>query len=224
MQTSNREYVMPKNSHDGQKVYTKLFLKFYNFAVLFFNNKFLWKCNTSNLLQNYKNNVSKNHLDIGVGTGFYLIKTQNLLEDISLMDLNDNCLDLVESKLSGKNVTKHKLDILKDIDKNLYDKYDSIAFNYLIHCLPDNGNKDAVFKNAAKMVKRSGVVFGSTIINEYSNSLAIKVANKFNEKGIFDNSNDSRKNIESYIKDNFNTYSLEQIGSVCVFSMSDPIR
>ena len=53
------------------------------------------------------------------------------------------------------------------------------------------------------MLKSDGVAFGSTIINEYDLKLAIKIANKFNSKGIFDNVNDSYESIEKYISNNF---------------------
>lgn len=215
---------MNKSTHDGQKVYSKLVLKLYNFIVLFFNNSFLWKCKTSQLLQLYKDNVSSNHLDIGVGSGYYLKNVKDRLSKVALMDLNPNCLEYVKNVLKDKEVSTYQLDILKDIAEEFYSKYDSISCNYLIHCLPDNGNKEKVFENIAKMLSKDGVAFGSTIINDYSSRLAIKVANKFNAKGIFDNKNDTYESIEKYIKNNFVEYTTKQIGSVCVYVMSKPLR
>lgn len=215
---------MSESTYDGQKVYSKLVLKLYNFIVLFFNNTFLWKCKTSNLLELYKDNVSKNHLDIGVGSGFYLNKVADKLEKVTLMDLNPNCLDYVKRILKDKDVFTYKVDILEDVSNEFNSQFDSISCNYLIHCLPDNGNKQMVFKNIAKMLKPDGVAFGSTIINDYDSKLAIKVANKFNSKGIFDNKNDTYQVIESYIKKNFKKYSVKQIGSVCIYELHDPIK
>ncbi|WP_150464031.1 class I SAM-dependent methyltransferase [Francisella sp. XLW-1] len=215
---------MKKSTHDGQKVYSKLVLKVYNFWVLFFNNTFLWKCKTSKLLKLYKTNVSKNHLDIGVGSGYYLKRVNNQLQQVTLMDLNPTCLDYVAKALPAKSVLTYKVDILEAIPEKFHSEFDSISFNYLIHCLPDNGNKQVVFENVAKMLKSEGVAFGSTIINDYSSNLAIKVANKFNDKGIFDNKNDTYESIEKYIKNNFAEYTIKQIGSVCVYIMSKPLR
>ncbi|MBK2028363.1 class I SAM-dependent methyltransferase [Francisella noatunensis] len=215
---------MNKSTHDGQKVYSKLVLKLYNFVVLFFNNTFLWKCKTSQLLQLYKDNVSPNHLDIGVGSGYYLKNVKDRLSKVALMDLNPNCLEYVKNVLKDKEVSTYQVDILKDVAEEFYSKYDSISCNYLIHCLPDNGNKEKVFENIAKMLSKDGVAFGSTIINDYSSSLAIKVANKFNAKGIFDNKNDTYESIEKYLESNFAEYTIKQIGSVCVYVMSKPLR
>jgi len=213
-----------KSTHDGQKVYSKLVLKLYNFVVLFFNNTFLWKCKTSQLLQLYKDNVSHNHLDIGVGSGYYLKNVKDRLSKVALMDLNPNCLEYVKNVLKDKEVSTYQVDILKDVAEEFYSKYESISCNYLIHCLPDNGNKEKVFENIAKMLSKDGVAFGSTIIDDYSSSLAIMVANKFNAKGVFDNKNDTYESIEKYIKNNFAEYTIKQIGSVCVYIMSKPLR
>ena len=70
------------------------------------------------------------------------------------------------------------------------------------------------------MLKPDGVAFGSTIINQYDSKLAVKIANKFNSKGIFDNENDSYECIEKYISNNFKKYSVKKIGSVCLYVRS----
>ncbi|AIT09983.1 SAM-dependent methyltransferase [Candidatus Francisella endociliophora] len=215
---------MDKTTYDGQKVYSRLMLKLYNFIVLFFNNTFLWKCKTSNLLELYEDNVSKNHLDIGVGSGFYLNKVADKLEKVTLIDLNPNCLDYVKRILKDKDVLTYKIDILEDVSDEFNSQFDSISCNYLVHCLPDNGNKQMVFKNIAKMLKPSGIAFGATIINDYDSKLAVKVVTKFNSKGIFDNENDTYEIVEGYVKENFKEYSIRQIGSVCIYVMSQPIK
>ncbi|QIW09623.1 methyltransferase [Francisella sp. LA112445] len=215
---------MNKSTHAGQKIYTKMTLKLYNFVVLFFNNTFVWKCKTAKLLKQYSDNVSENHLDIGVGSGYYLKKLSSKIKKVALMDLNLDCLEYVKNSLRGKDVSTYQVDILEDIDEKFIANFDSISCNYLIHCLPDNGNKEVVFKNIAKMLKPNGVAFGSTIINEYDSKLAVKIANKFNSKGIFDNVNDSYESIEKYISNNFKRYSIKKIGSVCLYVMSQPIK
>ncbi|API86325.1 class I SAM-dependent methyltransferase [Francisella uliginis] len=215
---------MNKSTHAGQKIYTRITLRLYNFVVLFFNNTFVWRCKTAKLLKLYSDNVSLNHLDIGVGSGYYLNKLHTKLKKVTLMDLNLDCLRYVKNLLKNKDVSIYQVDILEDIEEKFFSKFDSISCNYLIHCLPDNGSKEIVFKNIAKMFKSDGVAFGSTIINEYDSKLAIKIANKFNSKGIFDNVNDSYESIEKYISNNFEKYSVKKIGSVCVYVMRQPIK
>ena len=213
-----------KSTYDGQKTYTKKSLFFYNFRVLFFNNTFVWRCSTKNLLDQFRRYTSCNHLDIGVGTGFYLEKVKDKLVDVDLMDLNNNCLNQVSYVLKDKTPNAYKIDILKDIEEKFYDKYDSVSFNYLIHCLPDNNNKDLVFKNVSRMLKPNGVAFGATVVNDYKNKLAVKVSKKYNRIGKFDNEKDTYSKINEYLKSYFKDYKITQIGSVCLFSMKRPIK
>lgn len=73
------------------------------------------------------------------------------------MDLNQNCLDYVKNVLKDKQILTYHIDILKDIPEKFFSKYDSISCNYLIHCLPDNSNKEKVFENIAKMLSQEGI-------------------------------------------------------------------
>src|SRR3546814_14767709 len=56
----------------GQAVYTAATLKVYDAMVLGFSNRLLWGCPTAELVALYDANVSVNHLDAGVATGYFL--------------------------------------------------------------------------------------------------------------------------------------------------------
>ncbi|MDJ0903720.1 MAG: hypothetical protein QNJ55_33515, partial [Xenococcus sp. MO_188.B8] len=58
----------------GQAIYNKPVLAIYDVLVLGISHHFLWQCPTSKHLNLYNTNISGNHLDIGVGSGFYLDK------------------------------------------------------------------------------------------------------------------------------------------------------
>ena len=55
----------------GQAVYTRRTLLAYDFVVLGLSNRFVWKCPTWQLEAHYNWHVSANHLDVGVGTGYF---------------------------------------------------------------------------------------------------------------------------------------------------------
>lgn len=83
---------MKKNTDDGAKIYTPLTLKLYDWWVLGVSNRLAWGCPTKeHLLPHFLEHLGNNHLDIGVGTGFYLthVPESSL---ISLMDLNEASL------------------------------------------------------------------------------------------------------------------------------------
>ena len=92
---------MKKNTDDGAKIYTPLTLKLYDWWVLGVSNRLAWGCPTKeHLLPHFLEHVGNNHLDIGVGTGFYLthVPESSL---ISLMDLNEASLNAASTRRSS---------------------------------------------------------------------------------------------------------------------------
>ena len=58
----------------GQAFYTDRTLPNYDLRVLTLSNPLIWRCPTSRLLRFFDTHVSANHLDVGVGTGYFLDK------------------------------------------------------------------------------------------------------------------------------------------------------
>ena len=99
---------MKKNTDDGAKIYTPLTLKLYDWWVLGVSNRLAWGCPTKeHLLPHFLEHLGNNHLDIGVGTGFYLthVPESSL---ISLMDLNEASLNAASTR-AGESKIKHKI-------------------------------------------------------------------------------------------------------------------
>lgn len=88
---------------EGQQVYTPSFLRFYDLIVLHIISTWFWRCPPQNMIDLYNKNVSGNHLDIGVGTGYLLQKAKFPIEKptISVMDLNPNTLIKSRRRLSN---------------------------------------------------------------------------------------------------------------------------
>ncbi|WP_407357607.1 hypothetical protein [Proteus mirabilis] len=79
---------MTLDTHNGVKVYTPTALKLYDWWVLNISNRYAWRCDTDKyLLPHFKNNLGENHMDIGVGTGFYLKRALANINKIALTDL-----------------------------------------------------------------------------------------------------------------------------------------
>ena len=78
----------------GQAVYSPLVLSVYDILVLGISNRLLWRCPTPGLVDLYNRNLGARHLDIGVGTGYFLdhAKWPVSRPDITLLDLNPNSL------------------------------------------------------------------------------------------------------------------------------------
>ncbi len=56
----------------GQQIYTPLVLRVYDVFVLGLSNRFAWRCPSRTMLERYNRHVGRRHLDLGVGTGWFL--------------------------------------------------------------------------------------------------------------------------------------------------------
>ena len=151
---------MKKNTDDGAKIYTPLTLKLYDWWVLGVSNRLAWGCPTKeHLLPHFLEHLGNNHLDIGVGTGFYLthVPESSL---ISLMDLNEASLNAASTR-AGESKIKHKIshDVFDPYPAALHGQFDSISMFYLLHCLPGNiSTKSCVIRNAAQALTDDGTL------------------------------------------------------------------
>ena len=87
--------IVPSNAvNAGQAVYSPLVLGFYDLWVLGVSNHLLWRCPTRELRALYDRNVSECHIDVGVGTGYYLDNVPFPVAgpEITLLDLNAHSL------------------------------------------------------------------------------------------------------------------------------------
>lgn len=158
---------MNKKTEKGQAIYSKKVLSIYDFWVLGVSNHLFWRCPTRNISNHFIDFVSPNHLDVGVGTGYYLKNhLPKKTSRIALLDMNVN--SLIEA---SKSIRNFKPEIYHNDAMNMpelcIDKFDSISVNYLLHCLPGNfSDKNILLKNLGKLLSNEGVLFGSTILGK----------------------------------------------------------
>src|SRR3546814_8942410 len=86
----------------GQAVYTAATLKLYDAMVLGFSNRLLWGCPTAELVALYDANVSANHLDAGVATGYFLDRCRfpSPSPRLCLLDLTALCLATAAARVA----------------------------------------------------------------------------------------------------------------------------
>ena len=206
----------------GAAVYTPAALALYDLAVLRFSNSLVWRCSSHVLLDFYNRHISAKHLDIGVGTGYFLDKCRfpSTAPKIALFDLNPNSLAKSAKRLRRYNPSCYLGNALHRIDIGMSD-FDSISLNYLLHCLPGNlASKSIVFEHVKPLLKDGGVIFGSTILGEgvRHNPLAQQLMKIYNAKGIFSNLSDSRSDLEAGLKAHFDEHTIHIAGCVALFS------
>jgi ubiquinone/menaquinone biosynthesis C-methylase UbiE len=210
------------DARKGAAAYTPLALVFYDLAVLGLSNSFVWQCSSQVLLDFYNQHISDKHLDIGVGTGYFLDRCRfpSTAPTIALLDLNSHSLAKAAKRLRRYNPSCHMGNALQRIDIGM-SGFDSISLNYLLHCLPGNlASKSIVFEHVKPLLRDGGVIFGSTILGEGvpHNPLAKQLLKIYNAKGIFSNLSDRQSDLEAGLKGHFDEHTIHIAGSVALFS------
>ena len=206
----------------GVSVYTPLTLALYDLAVLRFSNSFVWQCSSQVLLDFYNQHISDKHLDIGVGTGYFLDKCRfpSTAPKIALFDLNPHSLAKSAKRLRRYNPSCYLGNALQRIDIGM-SGFDSISLNYLLHCLPgDLVSKSVVFEYVKPLLRDGGVIFGSTILGQGvpHNRLAKQLMKIYNARGIFSNLSDRQSDLEARLKAHFDEHTIHIAGCVALFS------
>ena len=206
----------------GQAVYTERVLNSYDMLVLGISNRFVWKCPTERLLQQYNQHVTANHLDVGVGTGYFLdhCRFPSEAPRIAMLDLNQNALDFAARRIARYRPEKYLRNVLETISIDA-DKYDSVGINYLFHCLPEPLEAKAVVLDHLKvLMNRNAVLFGSTLLHGGvpRNWFARRLMDIYNRNGIFSNRNDTLDGLERALHTRFRNVTVEAVGCAALFS------
>jgi ubiquinone/menaquinone biosynthesis C-methylase UbiE len=206
----------------GQAVYTKRTLGLYDFAVLGISNRFIWKCPTSRLLAHYDRHVSANHLDVGVGTGYFLDRCRFPAPTprIALLDLNPSSLDVASRRIARYRPVTFRRNVLEPIAIDA-PKFDSVGVSYLLHCLPGSIESKSVALDHLKALTNPGaVLFGATLLygGVPRSWCAKRLMELYNEKGIFSNRADDVEGLTRELKRRFRAVVVELVGCAAVFS------
>lgn len=206
----------------SQAIYTKQTLALYDLTVLAISNRLAWKCPTKRLLKHYNQMVTANHLDVGVGTGYFLDRCYlpSQTPRVALMDLNSNTLEFTSRRIARYNPKTYRRNILDPINLNV-EKFDSVGINYVLHCVPGNLKTKSVALDYLKaLMNPNAVLFGSTILQGgvSINRLAKRLMAIYNKKGIFSNQHDNLEDLKSALNQRFKDISVEVIGCVALFS------
>ena len=208
----------------GQRIYTPLVLRAYDLFVLGFSNRFAWQCPSGTMLERYERNVGRRHVDLGVGTGWYLDRCTWPVEqpEITLLDLNENSLSLAARRLARYAPETVRANVLDPLPLG-HARFDSAAANYLLHCLPGRIDSKAatLAANVRPYLEPSGVLFGSTILGRGVTHTRIgrRLMKIYNAMGIFSNAEDVQRGLEQGLAAEFANVQIEVVGAVALFAV-----
>jgi Methyltransferase domain len=207
----------------GQRIYTPLVLRAYDLVVLGFSNRFVWRCPSGTMLERYDRHVGRRHLDLGIGTGWYLDRCTwpVALPEITLLDLNESSLSVAASRLARYAPRTVRANVLDPLPLG-HARFESVGANYLLHCLPGQIESKArsVAGNVRPYLEPGGVLFGSTILGRGvpHTRLGRVLMRLYNAKGIFSNLDDDVRGLEGGLASRLKDVEIEVVGAVAVFA------
>ena len=206
----------------GYALYTKFFLS--NMYDWLFINQILprvYGCQNRDILELYNEHVSANHLDVGVGTGYFLdhCRFPTINPRVGLMDLNPNSLEISSRRLQRYSPETYLRNVLEPIHIDT-PKFDSVGLFNLLPCLPGNmKSKKVVFEHLKSCLNPGGVVFGSTILYKgiKRGALAALFMDFANRRRIISNREDDLEGLNSALNELFAKSSIKLVGCIALF-------
>jgi SAM-dependent methyltransferase len=210
------------NTESGASVYSPTILKLYDFAVLGLSNRFVWQCPTKTvLLPFYKEHLGLKHLDVGVGTGFYIARAGlTRSHQVSLLDLNENSLRAAAAQVKQAKVRTFVRDVMRPSSEPVDTGYDSISLFYLLHCLPGTmDDKETAIANLKRYLSKDGVLYGATILGDEAahNPIERMLLKLYNDKGVFHNMADTLNDLQRMLRRQFQNVQIRRHNKVALF-------
>ena len=210
------------NTESGASVYSPTILKLYDFGVLGLSNRFVWQCPTKTvLLPFYKEHLGLKHLDVGVGTGFYIARAGlTRSHQVSLLDLNENSLQAAAAQVKQAKVRTFMRDVMQPSSEPADTGYDSISLFYLLHCLPGTmDDKETAIANLKHYLSKDGVLYGATILGDEvaHNPIGRMLLKLYNDKGVMHNMADTLDNLQRMLRRQFQNVQIRRHNKVALF-------
>ncbi len=206
------------------RIYTSTVLSLYDLFVIDFSSTFVWRSPRNIITDFYNRHMSNNHLDIGVGTGYFLDKCTfpSPHPKIALADISPKTLEKTSKRIQRYKPTTYLVNALEPLQPTIPTTFDSIGMNYVLHCIPGSmAEKVVVFQHIKPLLSPGGVLFGTTVLGQDSsvqhNLLAQVFMTFYNAKHIFNNQQDTRTSLEHALSQHFADYNVHVIGSTAFF-------
>ncbi|MCP3803324.1 class I SAM-dependent methyltransferase [Allokutzneria sp. A3M-2-11 16] len=204
----------------GQAVYSPAILAIYNTAVLRVSQPLAWRCPSSRVVALYDDHVSTDHLDIGVGTGYFLDRcTYPGPPRLTLLDMNRNSLGKAARRLARYAPELKQGNVMEPLDLP-EESFGSVGMNCLLHCLPGRfSDKAVVFENIKPLMRPGAWVFGSTVLGALPghNLFGRAILASYNRKGIWCNREDDLAGLETALRQHFDVVHVDVVGGSALF-------
>lgn len=213
-------------AHSGSTVYSRPMLAIYDIVVLGLLTRLLWRSPALHGRQLYNENVSANHLDVGVGTGYFLDHCRFPTEKprIALLDLSRSSLAVASRRLKRYEPEVYQANVLQPIQIEC-PKFDSVGLTALLHCLPGPiRTKGVVFDHLKALMNPGAMLFGCTVLAKgvKKNWLAQWALKRFNAYKLLTNSEDDLEDLKEELSRRFLNSHVAVVGYMAFFRACNP--
>lgn len=122
-------------SAKSTRLYNTLTTRLYDACVLGIANRWVWGCPTKQfMLPFFEKHRRQHHLDVGVGSGFYLKHARwPKGAELTLLDINQRHLQTAAKRAKVGRISLLQHDVMQPLPDGLIQRYDSISLFYLLH-------------------------------------------------------------------------------------------
>ena len=172
-------------------------------------------------MDNYVENISDNHLEIGVGSGFFLEHTlcTDFVRRLVLLDLNERCLAKSAARLDAFDPQIRHHDILEPLESEA-DQFGSVGMNYVLHCIAGGFCcNQRIFGHVQSQLADGGVFSGATLVRQpiQDGSLSWLLMRVLNGLGIFNNTDHTVRELRRALEASFREVEISIVGNAAVF-------
>ena len=211
------------------RVYTKPGLALYDGLIMGVFARLIWRCDPQHFVDIYQRNVSGNHADIGVGTGYCLDRCRFPSRNprLALIDVTPNCLEFTARRLAryAPKTYLHDASELVRIDGG---PFDSVGLGGVLHCMPGDDMRDKcrLFDAIEPLLHAETVVFGySLVADNMRSTLRSHLAHlTLNRLRIVNNVNDRIGELRRELRRRFSDYEVETRGPLAFFRAQGAVR
>jgi hypothetical protein len=204
------------------RAYSPLGLAVYDALIVHGVAPHVWGCPPNRLVDHYREHLTSNHADVGVGTGYCLDRAGLPGERprLVLVDLQPHCLAYTARRLARYSPECHRRDVLEPIH-GIGPPFDSVALNGVLHCLGgDLSAKAPVLDHVAALCRPGGRIFGCTLVSDdVARQWRRRVVHAcLNGLGFIDNRRDYVADLEAALARRFVESRIETVGCMALFS------
>lgn len=222
---NTQQFYQQRSSGRGQWFFSLMSHRLYEIGLYRFVTTWLWQCPTALLLDHYRENMSVNHLEVGVGSGFFVRKTLQSIrgrrteQRLVLVDLNARCLSKSAERLQAHAPEVQQQD-LREPMVLAGGAVQSVGINYVLHCIKGSFSENRrLFAHLAAVLEDGGVLFGATLVTRPAREgrMAWLLMKTLNLVGIFNNDDQCLDELKQALEASFAEVELTQAGNAVVF-------